>query len=55
MHCAMLFYRFVHLSLHGFDVSSYGSGNSFKFGFDSDTASTSIDLLGILVVSVDLD
>ena len=55
MHCAMLFYRFVHLSLHGSDASNYGSGHRFKYGFDSDTTSTSIDLLGILVVSVDLD
>ena len=55
MHCAMLFYRAVHLSLHGFDVSIYGGGHRFKYGFDSGTTSTSIDLLGNLVVSVDLE
>ena len=55
MHCAMLFYRVVHLPPPVSDDSNYGSGRRFKYGFDSDTISTSIDLLGLLVVSVDLD
>ena len=55
MQYAMLFYRVVHLSLPGSDYGNYGSGHRFIYGFDSDTTSTSIDLLGILVVSVDLD
>ena len=55
MHYARLFQRVVHFSFHLFDDNTCGSGHRFKYGFVSDTTSTSIDLLGILVVSVDLD
>ena len=63
MHCAMLFFMVVHyyfwlsprVYLHCSVFDNYASGHRFKYRFNSDTSSTSIDLLGLLVVSVDLD
>ena len=55
MHNAMLFLGVVHFPLPVFDGNDWMGGCHFEYGFDSDTTSTSVDLLGILVVSVDLE
>ncbi len=54
MQSSVLFFCVVHLSLYGFDHCNYGGGCRFEYCFDSDTTSTPIVLLSILVVSVDL-